>query len=221
LDKKAALGTAETVLHFISYFLLVAVILVTMLSFNNINRQNQLRITDVSSEVEKSAFMLNYLRTPITLNNQQTTISELVALAYENDDYKEQLINETNTIINSLYEGELLFKLQLSDQKVPKTITNYKIAKIQRIILSSSILEASAEVPKIYSPGSTLIQANITLYTKAAEPGTWCFTPWEERCSQDQAQMCACNRVGYRLLWECTPCPPSSNKCNYEEVMCK
>ncbi|MBU0614667.1 MAG: hypothetical protein KJ601_01090 [Nanoarchaeota archaeon] len=228
MDKRGALGTGETILHFLSYFMLVAVIIVTLLTFNNVQRQNQLRITDITGEIEKSAFIMNYLRTPIVINNINSTMTELIALSYDNPEYDAQLKSETEKLINDFYDGIFYFKLEMHDQTNLKTVQNYLFTPdtIPIFLTRDPLIEASAEVPKIYSSGNTYIQANITIFAKFVKEGTWCFAPWRERCHEDGKQLCSCDRVGYRLLWQCQSCPVDTKKklsgdCDYERLVCK
>lgn len=214
MDKKGALGVAPVFLQFLSYFLLVAIILVSIFMIKSISDKEQEAIAQVSTDIEQSAFMMNFLKTPLDLG-REANMAELIALWYSDDGYEDSLKKNISFVLDEFYNGDVEWKLEVND----KDIASYTITNdiIPLILKRDPLIDSGTVIPSIGK--KELLDINLIVYTRFVNENEWCFNPAIERCHADGRRICNCDRVGYKLLWVCTECP--SRSCNYEAARCE
>jgi len=100
LNKKG-LWAANVYIDSISILAFVLLATLFFVLFSLQGKTTEVSIEGKADEVTSNILLLNYLRTPVEVNNKEMSMSELIALWYwDNDKYDELLKNESKTILD-------------------------------------------------------------------------------------------------------------------------
>ena len=148
MKSKKASFHAEVLAQFFSYIALVLLFIIFFALFNAKGCTNAAKqdITSTQNSIDSNIELINYLRTPIKLNNKKITMADLIILYYYDKNHKTLLETETKNILDSLSKPS-----QHSGWDIEITIqpTNKNLIKIQtyNIIGSFQKKETSTYLP--------------------------------------------------------------------------
>ena len=222
MNKKAQWGLAPTIGDWISWLVIVVLMIVATVIFSHHAAQVKNAIQETSLNQENGYFMLNLMRTPLEIDTKKGVMSDLVALWVMNDKYQDQLTTQISTILDLYYNRKVNWVIEAKSASRDKSISNLDLtstikAKLKRI----GTRESSIDIPLTINPDDLFASITLTVYYGSVQENSWCFDPLTEACTETGAghdMLCKCERVGFKFIW--TDCVPCTGTCNPVESVC-
>jgi len=129
-NKKAQLQIPGAIVDFYAIVAFVLVIMIFALLFfirsctsdNEINVAIQGRVQDIDSNI----ILLNYLRTPVTVDEKNMSITDLITLRLYDGKYDAQLKSESEKILTPFYEAPYFWGIVVYDEEEDDILTYWQ-----------------------------------------------------------------------------------------------
>lgn len=103
-QKKAGLQESLKIATFVSYLVLAVIfgVFIILLSFTTSNLKDITK--EKATSINYDLILLNYLRMPVVVDNEEMTMADLIGLAVYSDDYMEKISNPTASYFNRSFQ---------------------------------------------------------------------------------------------------------------------
>ena len=145
---------SETLMFVFSVFGLVLVLFFAWFIFLVVGGEKAEQELITNSPLNTDFILLNFLKTPLKIGEDNWTISDLILDSYYRNDYK-QLEEEANKILNPLYPENICFEWNLELKLMPEDKELKSIVNKNRFG-SDSVKESSLEISLLDDPNKKI-----------------------------------------------------------------